>query len=99
MAAGALRVRKRVALLGATGSIGASTADVLLRHPQRFEAVALSAHRDVAGRFRGGFLRGGDRDAGRGGRGGEGLGFEELAAVDVHAGVSCALRSGEGHAE
>ena len=49
MAAGALRVRKRVALLGATGSIGASTADVLLRHPQRFEAVALSAHRDVAG--------------------------------------------------
>ncbi|HQX25207.1 MAG: 1-deoxy-D-xylulose-5-phosphate reductoisomerase [Xanthomonadales bacterium] len=44
-----MRVRKRVALLGATGSIGASTADVLLRHPQRFEAVALSAHRDVAG--------------------------------------------------
>ncbi|HQY36717.1 MAG TPA: 1-deoxy-D-xylulose-5-phosphate reductoisomerase, partial [Pseudomonadota bacterium] len=42
-------MRKRVALLGATGSIGASTADVLLRHPQRFEAVALSAHRDVAG--------------------------------------------------
>ena len=49
MAAGALTVRKRVALLGATGSIGASTADVLLRHPGRFEAVALSAHRDVAG--------------------------------------------------
>jgi 1-deoxy-D-xylulose-5-phosphate reductoisomerase len=42
-------MRKRVALLGATGSIGASTTDVLLRHPDRFEPVALSAHRDVAG--------------------------------------------------
>ena len=42
-------MRKRIALLGATGSIGASASDVLLRHPDRFEAVALSAHRDVAG--------------------------------------------------
>lgn len=42
-------MRKRVVVLGATGSIGASTADVLLRHPARFETVALSAHRDVAG--------------------------------------------------
>jgi 1-deoxy-D-xylulose-5-phosphate reductoisomerase len=40
---------KRIALLGATGSIGGSTLDVVARHPQRFQAVALSAHRDVAG--------------------------------------------------
>jgi 1-deoxy-D-xylulose-5-phosphate reductoisomerase len=40
---------KRIALLGATGSIGGSTLDVIARHPERFQAVALSAHRDVAG--------------------------------------------------
>ncbi|MCE3001964.1 MAG: 1-deoxy-D-xylulose-5-phosphate reductoisomerase [Xanthomonadaceae bacterium] len=40
---------KRIALLGATGSIGGSTLDVVARHPDRFAAVALSAHRDVAG--------------------------------------------------
>jgi 1-deoxy-D-xylulose-5-phosphate reductoisomerase len=40
---------KRIALLGATGSIGGSTLDVIARHPDRFAAVALSAHRDVAG--------------------------------------------------
>ncbi|TSE20491.1 1-deoxy-D-xylulose 5-phosphate reductoisomerase [Tepidimonas alkaliphilus] len=40
--------RQRVAVLGATGSIGASTLDVLARHPQRFEVVALSAARQVA---------------------------------------------------
>jgi 1-deoxy-D-xylulose-5-phosphate reductoisomerase len=37
----------RVAVLGATGSIGASTLDVIARHPQRFVAAVLSAHRDV----------------------------------------------------
>jgi 1-deoxy-D-xylulose-5-phosphate reductoisomerase len=40
---------RRIALLGATGSIGGSTLDVVARHPQRFAAVALSAHRDVDG--------------------------------------------------
>lgn len=40
---------KGVALLGATGSIGGSTIDVLLRHPDRYRAVAVSAHRDVEG--------------------------------------------------
>lgn len=40
---------RRIALLGATGSIGGSTLDVVARHPARFRAVALSAHRDVAG--------------------------------------------------
>jgi 1-deoxy-D-xylulose-5-phosphate reductoisomerase len=36
-----------VALLGATGSIGASALDVIARHPDRFEAVVLTANRDV----------------------------------------------------
>ncbi len=38
---------RRIALLGATGSIGASTLDVVARHPDRFEIGALSAHRNV----------------------------------------------------
>ncbi|MBO9662931.1 1-deoxy-D-xylulose-5-phosphate reductoisomerase [Dokdonella sp.] len=38
---------KRVAILGATGSIGASTLDVVARHPDRFRATALAAHRNV----------------------------------------------------
>lgn len=37
-----------VAVLGATGSIGDSTLDVIARHPQRFAVVALAAHRNVA---------------------------------------------------
>ncbi len=36
-----------VAVLGATGSIGLSTLDVIARHPGRFRVVALSAHRQV----------------------------------------------------
>jgi 1-deoxy-D-xylulose-5-phosphate reductoisomerase len=32
-------------VLGATGSIGASTLDVVARHPERFELVALTGHR------------------------------------------------------
>jgi 1-deoxy-D-xylulose-5-phosphate reductoisomerase len=38
---------RRIALLGATGSIGASTLDVVARHPDRFEIEALSAHTQV----------------------------------------------------
>ena len=38
---------KRVAVLGATGSIGASALDVIARHPQRFAVAALSANRNV----------------------------------------------------
>ncbi|MBC7803771.1 MAG: 1-deoxy-D-xylulose-5-phosphate reductoisomerase [Candidatus Parcubacteria bacterium] len=34
-------------LLGATGSIGASTLDVLARHPDRYRALALTAHRSA----------------------------------------------------
>jgi 1-deoxy-D-xylulose-5-phosphate reductoisomerase len=36
-----------VAVLGATGSIGGSTLDVIARHPQRFRATVLTAHRQV----------------------------------------------------
>lgn len=36
-----------VALLGATGSIGGSTLDVVGRHPDRFRVTALTAYRDV----------------------------------------------------
>jgi len=38
---------RRIALLGATGSIGASTLDVVARHPDRFAIEALSAHTQV----------------------------------------------------
>jgi 1-deoxy-D-xylulose-5-phosphate reductoisomerase len=37
----------RIALLGATGSIGASTLDVVARHPDRYRVSALAAHRNV----------------------------------------------------
>lgn len=40
---------KRVAVLGATGSIGRSSLDVISRHPDRLQVHALSAHRDRAG--------------------------------------------------
>ncbi|MCA1855461.1 1-deoxy-D-xylulose-5-phosphate reductoisomerase [Massilia oculi] len=35
---------QRITILGATGSIGASTLDVLARHPDRYTVHALSAH-------------------------------------------------------
>ncbi|HEU5282788.1 MAG TPA: 1-deoxy-D-xylulose-5-phosphate reductoisomerase [Burkholderiales bacterium] len=40
-------VPRSLAILGATGSIGASTLDVLARHPERFRVIALTAHRQV----------------------------------------------------
>lgn len=36
-----------ITVLGATGSIGVSTLDVVARHPERFRVVALTAHRQV----------------------------------------------------
>jgi 1-deoxy-D-xylulose-5-phosphate reductoisomerase len=36
-------VKRRVAVLGSTGSIGVSTLDVLARHPERFEVAVLAA--------------------------------------------------------
>ena len=35
--------RQRVCVLGSTGSIGVNTLDVIARHPERYEVVALSA--------------------------------------------------------
>jgi 1-deoxy-D-xylulose-5-phosphate reductoisomerase len=40
---------KTIAVLGATGSIGGSTLDVIARHPERFRASVLTAHRQVEG--------------------------------------------------
>ena len=37
----------RIALLGATGSIGRSTLEVVARHPERFRIVSVSAHRSA----------------------------------------------------
>ena len=41
------KYRQRVCILGATGSVGTSTLDVLARHPDRFEVFALTAHSRV----------------------------------------------------
>ncbi|MDE1958996.1 MAG: 1-deoxy-D-xylulose-5-phosphate reductoisomerase [Xanthomonadaceae bacterium] len=38
---------RTIAVLGATGSIGASALDVIARHPERFRVGVLSAHRNV----------------------------------------------------
>ena len=38
---------RRIAVLGATGSIGESTLDVIARHPDRYRAVLLSANKSV----------------------------------------------------
>jgi 1-deoxy-D-xylulose-5-phosphate reductoisomerase len=39
---------RRIALFGATGSIGGSALDVIARHPERFAVDVLSAHAQVA---------------------------------------------------
>jgi 1-deoxy-D-xylulose-5-phosphate reductoisomerase len=39
---------KRLAVLGSTGSVGANTLDVVARHPDRFEVVALTAGKNDA---------------------------------------------------
>ncbi len=38
---------KRVTVLGATGSIGESTLDVVSRHPEKYRVYALTAHRNL----------------------------------------------------
>ena len=38
---------QRITILGATGSIGVSTLDVLARHPDKYRVYALSAHSRV----------------------------------------------------
>ncbi|BBK42866.1 1-deoxy-D-xylulose 5-phosphate reductoisomerase [Allostella vacuolata] len=46
------RRRRTVTILGATGSVGRSTADLLMRHRDRYAVEALTAHRDVPGLVR-----------------------------------------------
>jgi 1-deoxy-D-xylulose-5-phosphate reductoisomerase len=41
-------IRRQVSILGATGSVGTSTLDLIERHPEKFEVVALTAARNVA---------------------------------------------------
>ncbi|MGD0474946.1 MAG: 1-deoxy-D-xylulose-5-phosphate reductoisomerase [Candidatus Velthaea sp.] len=41
------KTRKRVAILGSTGSIGTQALDVIGRHPDRFEVVGLAAGRNA----------------------------------------------------
>lgn len=43
--------RKRITLLGATGSIGTSALDVISRHPERYEVFALTANRQIDALF------------------------------------------------
>jgi 1-deoxy-D-xylulose-5-phosphate reductoisomerase len=45
-------VSQGITILGSTGSIGASTLDVLARNPSAYRIVALSANRDVEGLFK-----------------------------------------------
>ncbi len=40
-------MKQNLTLLGATGSIGSSTLDVVARHPDRFSVFALTAHRSA----------------------------------------------------
>ena len=42
-------IRRSVTILGATGSVGTSTLDLILRTPEKFSIVALTAQKDVAG--------------------------------------------------
>jgi 1-deoxy-D-xylulose-5-phosphate reductoisomerase len=42
-------IRRSVSILGATGSVGTSTLDLVMREPDRFKVVALTAQTDVAG--------------------------------------------------
>ena len=41
-------MKQVLTILGATGSIGVSTLDVVARHPERFEVFALAGHRQTA---------------------------------------------------
>jgi 1-deoxy-D-xylulose-5-phosphate reductoisomerase len=40
--------QRKLSILGATGSVGSSTLDLVERHPERFEVVALTAAKSVA---------------------------------------------------
>ena len=42
-------MQRSVTILGATGSVGRSTLDLIARQPERFRLLTLTAHRDVDG--------------------------------------------------
>lgn len=42
-----MKTARQITVLGATGSIGDSTLDVIARHPDRFQAFALTANHNV----------------------------------------------------
>ncbi|HEY7808756.1 MAG TPA: 1-deoxy-D-xylulose-5-phosphate reductoisomerase [Allosphingosinicella sp.] len=44
-----MTAKRTVTILGATGSVGRSTIDLIARAPERFEVLALTANRDVEG--------------------------------------------------
>jgi 1-deoxy-D-xylulose-5-phosphate reductoisomerase len=48
VAADAVGPRRRISVLGATGSVGLSTLDLISRHPEAFQVVALTARSNVA---------------------------------------------------
>ena len=39
--------RKRITILGCTGSIGQSTLDIIRQHPDKFELSACTAHKNL----------------------------------------------------
>lgn len=45
---GTVQPLQQVAVLGATGSIGSSTLDVIAQHPERYQVFALTAHTRIA---------------------------------------------------
>ena len=49
LALATLRAPRSVSVLGATGSVGRSTLDLIGRTPERYRVEALTAHRDVEG--------------------------------------------------
>ncbi|OAD22953.1 protein containing 1-deoxy-D-xylulose 5-phosphate reductoisomerase, partial [Candidatus Thiomargarita nelsonii] len=38
---------KKITILGATGTIGINTLDVIKRHSDKFEVIALTGHRQI----------------------------------------------------
>ncbi len=87
---------RRVTILGATGSVGRNTMDLIGRHPERFEVAALTALRNVetlaayARRFKPQFVAIGDPSRYR-----ELAGMLEGTGVEVGAGPEALIAAAE----
>ncbi|RCW63849.1 1-deoxy-D-xylulose-5-phosphate reductoisomerase [Pseudorhodoferax soli] len=90
-------MKQRLSILGSTGSVGANTLDVVARHPERFEVVALTAATQVetmlqqCAQFRPRFAVMADADAARRLRErihAEGLPVEVMAGAEAIAEVA-----------